>query len=470
MLLATQHSHHVGQEKKKEPKVLSRRVQRNKGKTKKNAMVKKVCVVTSSRADFSKMEPIYLGLLREHDKYQPHLVVSGTHLLTEGGSTWKAIQEKYDIAAKVITVVSGDSYESMAESVALGISKFTSIFSAIKPDYVVVHGDRFDALSVAIASSLLHICTVHVEGGELSGTIDGSLRHAITKLSHVHFVCNKRARSRLLQMGEDPDTVMITGCPSYDRYATLDSSEEAIKAACAKWNVEPKKFVLVMHHPDTVNPGNTVEEFKSILHFLCELPERVLFFYPNIDPGNKIIINMLQKHREGHVHLYRDKVSVLSHVPFEEFALLLQVTSCIAGNSSSIVREACFFGTPAILVGNRQEGRDMGTNVRSYKVPNERRLVDVYSEIKGVEFQPQMMYGAGNAVRHMLDFLLRHEFRSSSKSFNDDARTMNCYRSPQTQSEDGKAEAPRLYSLHANVAITGPVVSESSRSGADLVS
>ena len=430
-------------------------------------MVKKVCIITSSRADFSKMEPIYLGLLSQHDNYEPHLVVSGTHLLTEGGSTWKEIQEKYDIAAKVITVVSGDSYESMAESVALGISKFTSIFTAIKPDYVVVHGDRFDALSVAIASSLLHICTVHVEGGELSGTIDGSLRHAITKLSHVHFVCNKRARSRLMQMGEDPDTVMITGCPSYDRYATLDSSEEAIKAACAKWNVEPKKFVLITHHPDTVNPENTVEEFKSILNFVCEVPERVLFFYPNIDPGNKSIISMLQKHREGHLHLYRDKVSVLSHVPFDEFALLLQVTTCIAGNSSCVVREACFFGTPAILVGNRQEGRDMGKNVRFYNAPNERKLVNVYSEIKGVKFQPQMMYGAGNAVRHMLDFLSRHEFPSSRKSFNDDARTMKCYLSPRTQSTDGKSETPRSYPLHASAAITGSVDTELSRSGAD---
>ena len=120
-------------------------------------MVKKICVITSSRADFSKMEPIYQGLLREPDKFEPHLVVSGAHLLIEGGSTWKDIQEKYDIAAKVYTIVSGDSYESMAESVALGISKFTSIFTAIKPDYVIVHGDRFDALSVAIASSLLHI-------------------------------------------------------------------------------------------------------------------------------------------------------------------------------------------------------------------------------------------------------------------------------------------------------------------------
>ena len=432
-------------------------------------MVKKVCVVTSSRADFSKMEPIYLGLLREPDNYEPHLVVSGTHLLTEGGSTWKEIQEKYDIAAKVITVVSGDSYESMAESVALGISKFTSIFTAIKPDYVVVHGDRFDALSVAIASSLLHICTVHVEGGELSGTIDGSLRHAITKLSHVHFVCNKRARSRLLQMGEDPEAVTITGCPSYDRYATLDSSEEAIRAACAKWNVEPKKFVLVTHHPDTVNPGKTAEEFARILDFMSEVPEKVLFFYPNIDPGNKSIISMLQKHREGHAHLYRDKVSVLSHVPFEEFALLLQVTSCIAGNSSCIVREACFFGTPAILVGSRQEGRDLGKNVRFFTVPNVRKLVDVYSEMKDVKFQPQMMYGAGNAVRHMLHFLSRHEFRSSCKAFNDDARTINCYRSPRMQSMDGKAETPRVYPLQASAVVMKSLDPDSGRSGNELV-
>jgi len=380
---------------------------------------RKVCIVTTSRADFSKLEPLYQGLLNAHDVFEPILVMSGSHLLVEGGNTWRDIEQKYDVAAKAYTVVSGDTLECMAESVSLGISKFTSIFSSLKPDCVVVHGDRFDALAVAVTSSLLHIYTVHIEGGELSGTIDGSLRHAITKLSHLHFVCNEQARTRLLRMGEAPNTVVLTGCPSYDRFKKLNMEEESLISVCKSWGVVPFKFAIVMQHPDTVNRDSTVRDFKAILQFFESCPDPILFFYPNIDPGNKRIIKLLHEHQKSHQDVYRTSVKILSHVPFDEFAILLRSATCIIGNSSAVVREACFFGTPAVLVGNRQEGRDLPRNVRAFDSLASACLVNVYKDLRGVRYAPHTSYGSGNAVDIMIAHLAESRPSTTSKIFND---------------------------------------------------
>eukprot|EP00899_Mesostigma_viride_P013772 jgi/Mesvir1/22396/Mv17884-RA.1 len=251
----------------------------------------RVCVVTSNRADWSKLEPL-VAALHEDSKVELQLLVIGCHLLMEFGWTVETIRARYPVSIATNTLVAGDSSESMVDSVAMAMIKLSSNFRQLRPDIVVVHGDRYDAFAAVSAASLSGIRVLHLEGGELSGSADGVLRHAITKLAHFHLVCNEEARRRVLQLGEHPSRVCLAGCPSYDVllgnvHLPMSRSEDEV---LQHYSVEPRKFLLVQHHPDTNDMEASVREFRIILTVATRMGLRTLLFYPNTDPGNKALI------------------------------------------------------------------------------------------------------------------------------------------------------------------------------------
>lgn len=357
-----------------------------------------------------------LQVLLVDPHFEVNLVVSGAHLLIESGYSIRAIERRYQIAARIPTIVAGDSLESMSESVAFGMSKFNSVFARLQPEMVLIHGDRFDALSAALASSLQKIFTVHIEGGELSGTADGAIRHAITKLSHLHFVCTEEARQRVLRMGEDPTMVHVTGCLSYDRYFKIqDNYSESL---LSKYDTASKQFYIVMHHPNTENLQETLDEFKLLLEFMRTEKTRCFFFYPNIDPGNKSMITLFNNEIKLNPLQFTDSVTRVTNLPFDEFSILLKHAKFIVGNSSCGVREACIFGTPSVVLGNRQRGRRLPENTINFlgsDIEKFRRAIN--SHCKQL-FEPCHMYGSGMAGEKMAAYLISISV-STIKHFHD---------------------------------------------------
>jgi len=380
----------------------------------------KAAVVTNSWADFSKLEPLLTGL--EQDEYfEPFLIVSGSHLTVESGFTVENIRKKHQICSCIYSLVSGDTYPSMAQSVALGITQVSSTLANIMPDFVVVHGDRFDAFAAASAASLSHHFVVHIEGGELSGTIDGSLRHAITKLANAHFVCNQVARRRLLLMGENSSCIATTGCPSYDRFREYQDQASAIdNNVLREYALSSNKYVLAILHPDTQSPEWSVQDFESMLQFLISINDPVLLFYPNVDPLNKSMIQKLHLYQKHYPDSFR-RINIFTRIENPSFVALLNNAACIVGNSSVNVREACFFGVPSLTIGNRQDGRQSGHNILDLGHADADSIRKAYEGVCGERFSPEHVYGDGHAVKRMLQEFRKMDFCNTSKRFRDPA-------------------------------------------------
>lgn len=375
--------------------------------------MRKVAVISSNRSDFSKLEPV-VDALEGDDTFCVQLILLGSHLAMEFGRTYEEIGKRHKIAAAVHTLALGDTPGAMSSSVGMTIMKLTSLFEVDKPDIVVVHGDRFDAFGCAVAASMMSIPICHVEGGELSGSIDGSLRHAITKLSHVHFVANDDAERRVLAMGEDPRCVHLTGCPSYDRFfAVAKSLDDArVTQVRAKWHPRSdgeEPFLIVIHHPTTTDLERTLKEFDNILRCVEAIAEAqnlcTLLFYPNVDVGNKSMLKCFHRHQRDLPELYLKFVRPVTTMPYEEFMVLLRSASCCIGNSSAGVREACLSGTSVVNVGNRQHGRRQGHNVSSVSGTDFEELHEAVRSQIECTYEPSMEYGDGNAVGRVVDIL-----------------------------------------------------------------
>uniref|UniRef100_A0A0G4FHF4 UDP-N-acetylglucosamine 2-epimerase domain-containing protein n=1 Tax=Chromera velia CCMP2878 TaxID=1169474 RepID=A0A0G4FHF4_9ALVE len=366
----------------------------------------KVCVVTSTRADYSKLRGLMLAL-EKSPLFELVPLVIGSHLLIESGYSFRLVEKDFaKSATKVSTVAAGNDTNNMADSVALTILKVSQFLALAKPKIVIVHGDRFDAFGVASASTLLQIFTVHLEGGELSGTIDGKLRHSISKLSDLHFTCTEAARMRVIEMGEENSAVFCTGCPSYDVFLEMEhiGSGHSTEDLLVTHRVVPHEYFIIMYHPDTCSIQDTVKQYRSILEAVDRTGERAILFYPNIDPGSKDMIQTLHEIQKTSP-TFSKNVNCMTSLPHEEFIILLKNCKAIVGNSSAIIREAAFFGTPAVNVGTRQQGRTCPPNVFSVKGENSDEVLQALLEHPKERFDRDTTYGDGHAVSRMMKHL-----------------------------------------------------------------
>lgn len=197
----------------------------------------------------------------------------------------KVVADGWPIASKLHTIVAGGDSSAMVESVGLALTKIPDVLSRVEPDIVVVHGDRFDAMAVAVAASFMNICVAHLEGGEVTGTIDESIRHAISKLSHLHFVSTEEARQRLVSMGEKTESVVHAGCPAMDIICNLDLAGAG--ETCRSYKVEPGGFLILSHHPVTSDVESSLKEFDVLTDALLHLGIPAILLYPNVDAGTR---------------------------------------------------------------------------------------------------------------------------------------------------------------------------------------
>ncbi|XP_043970542.1 bifunctional UDP-N-acetylglucosamine 2-epimerase/N-acetylmannosamine kinase isoform X1 [Gambusia affinis] len=365
----------------------------------------KVCVATCNRADYSKLAPIMFGLKSHPEEFELEVVVLGSHLIDDYGNTFRMIeQDDFDIGSKLHTIVRGEDEAAMVESVGLALVKLPDVLQRLRPDILVVHGDRFDALALATAAALMNIRILHLEGGEVSGTIDDSIRHAISKLAHYHACCTRMAEQHLIAMCEDHSRILLAGCPSYDKLLSTyhrDDYVDIIKSWLGD-KVKDNDYIVALQHPVTTDIQHSIKIYGLMLDALISFNKRTLILFPNIDAGSKEMVRVMRKKGiEQHPNF-----RAVKHIPFEQFIQLVSHAGCMIGNSSCGVREAGAFGTPVINLGTRQTGRETGENVLHVRDADTHNKIYHALELQfGKRYPGSKIYGDGNAVPRILKFL-----------------------------------------------------------------
>lgn len=307
---------------------------------------KRVLFITGTRADYGKIKSLMKTMDRS-EAYDVYIYVSGMHLLPQYGSTYKEVlKDNYEN----VHVAFGQQHtEDMSFNLGIVLTHLSGYVNQIHPDMILVHGDRIDALAGALVGALNNILVAHIEGGEVSGTIDDSIRHAISKFAHLHFVCNEAAKRRLLQLGESEERIFVIGSPDID--VMLSNDLPSLEAVKSYYEIPFSSYGIFLYHPVTTEMEQLAEHTRIIINALKESGGNYIVVYPNNDMGSEIILNQIKRLR-GEKHF-----AVYPSIRFEYFLTLLKNADFIIGNSSAGIRESGIYGIPAVDIGTRQQGR-----------------------------------------------------------------------------------------------------------------
>ncbi len=310
--------------------------------------MKKILFVTGTRADFGKVKPL-IKRIEDSDTVEAYIFATGMHSLARYGSTYHEIEKSglknIFLYINQMTEASGAMDMTLAQTI-LGLGHYVREF---RPDMIVVHGDRVETLAGAVVGTLNNILVSHIEGGELSGTIDELIRHSVSKLAHIHFVANEEAKGRLVQMGEKSDTIYVIGSPDID--VMLSDQLPDIMDVKEYYEIKFKHYFILIYHPVTTNLGDLFQSTKSVMKILEQSKNKYVVIYPNNDKGSEIIVEAIKNHEN------RDNVRAFASLRFESFLTLLRNAKAIVGNSSAGIREAPIYGVPTVNIGNRQHNR-----------------------------------------------------------------------------------------------------------------
>jgi UDP-hydrolysing UDP-N-acetyl-D-glucosamine 2-epimerase len=396
---------------------------------------RKVCVVLVDRANYGRLKPV-LHEITQRPELQLQLVAAGTMVLERFGTPVNGVKsDGFHVDGEIFIELEGSTPATMAKSLGFAVVEFSSEFQRLKPDVVMLIGDRYEALAAALAAAYMNICIVHIQGGEVSGSIDESARHAITKLAHYHFPSTKRSAEYLVRMGESPRSILGVGCPSSDiaRMLVPSITSELINSTGSGANIDiDKPFLLVVFHPTTTTYGGERKQVEEILAALARLQVQTLMLWPNIDAG--------ADHISKAIRLFRDReapnwLRTITNLSPEQYLNLLSRVSCAIGNSSSFVRDAGYFGTPVVLVGNRQEGRETDLHVTHVDPTGPQVLRAIRRQLRHGSYEPSTLYGDGLVAGRIANGLvalepyvqkrLHYIYDEKVEPEQDDARTWN---------------------------------------------
>jgi len=380
---------------------------------------RKIAVVLADRANYGRLKPV-LEILKESNQMQLMLICAGSMLLNRFGSAVDVVREDgFSIDEEIYIEVEGSHLATMTKSIGLGIIEFTQVFSRLKPDFVMIIGDRYEVLSVAIAAVYQNICLIHLQGGEVSGSIDEITRHAITKLSHYHFPATKRAGDHILTMGEDPKTVFPLGCPSVDVVASVTkelSFDELDSLGSGKHIDLFKKFILIIFHPVTTEFVDSKEQMELLLNAVKETQEQAILLWPNIDAFSdkisKVIRGFRERNKDYPLHVYKN-------FPPDVYIAVLTKTACAVGNSSSFVRDASFIGTPVVLVGTRQDGRERCSSVIRVESKKEDIFAAIKMQLSNGRYKCSDLYGQPGVSNKIVETIISLKPYSQKKLYYD---------------------------------------------------
>ncbi len=370
---------------------------------------RKVCVVITARPSYSRIRTALKAIQASPD-LELQLVVAASALLDRYGNALHYIeQDGFKPAAHVHMVLEGENLAAMAKTTGLGLLEISTAIDNLKPDVVVTIADRFETMATAVASAYMNVPLVHIQGGEVTGSIDEKVRHAITKLSDFHFVSTKLAAKRVERMGELPERIHVTGCPSIDLAAEVRIRPqmdfcpfEKYGGVGAKANLE-QGYVVVLQHPVTTEYTEARQEVEETLQAMHALNMPALWFWPNVDAGADGTSKGIRLFREKVIN---DKFHFFKNMAGTDFLRLLVNSRCLIGNSSVGIRECSFLGVPVVNIGTRQQGRERGANVRDVKYNRTEILDATRSQIAHGGYESDPIYGDGNAGKNIAEKLL----------------------------------------------------------------
>jgi len=367
---------------------------------------RKVCVVVASRANYARVKTV-LEAVRDHPELELQLVAGASVVLERFGNALEVMTlDGFVPDATIRFIIEGETPSTMAKSTGLGLLELPTVFELLQPDIVVTVADRFETIATAVAAAYMNIPVAHTQGGEISGSIDESVRHAVTKLAHMHFPATELSAQRAIAMGEDPEWVFNVGCPSIDLVARADLGlrrnvlEQFGGVGPA---IDPEQpFILVMQHPVTTEYGHGLDQVNETLEAVAEIGIQTLVFWPNVDAGSEDVSKGIRLFRErgsaSGFHFFRN-------LPPEMFVKLMAHCACMVGNSSAALREGSYLGTPAVTVGTRQQGRERGPNVVDAEHDKEQIADAIRDQIAHGPYERSLLFGNGTAGRKAAEVL-----------------------------------------------------------------
>jgi UDP-hydrolysing UDP-N-acetyl-D-glucosamine 2-epimerase len=343
-----------------------------------------------------------------HPELELQLVVGASALLDRYGSVADLIErDGFEASERVFMLIEGETPSTMAKSTGLGLLELPTAFERLQPDVVITVGDRFETMATALAATYMNIPLAHTMGGEVSGNIDESIRHAVTKFAHVHFPASQGAADRIVKLGEDPDSVHLVGCPRMDLVAEVLADDGNGLSDLFETGVGGRfgldvPFLLVSQHPVTTEYGDGKRQIQETLKAVQALDVPAIVLWPNADAGSEHIAAGIRQFRE---HNDDSKLHFFKNLPTSDYIKLMSRTAALVGNSSSAIREGAFIGTPAVNIGPRQDGRDRGSNVVDVDYDRAAIVDAIRTQMANGRYEMEPIYGDGHAGERIADVL-----------------------------------------------------------------
>jgi UDP-hydrolysing UDP-N-acetyl-D-glucosamine 2-epimerase len=373
-----------------------------------NNLKRKICVPIINRANYGRLKPV-LEAIQNHPKLQLQLIVGSSAILSRYGNAVDIIEKDgFIVDRKFHMIVEGENPTTMVKSTGLGLIELASIFEDLCPDIVIAHGDRFETIAIAIAASFMNIYTADTMAGEVSGSIDESIRHALARFAHMHFVSTKKCEERLISWGEEPERIFRTGCPGIDnlkgRDLGIDQNLFSKYTSGVGNKIDlVKPYLVVLQHPVTTEEKDGGRQAREVLEAIHELNIPTVWFWPNVDAGSDRISREIRIFREKNKD--KDPIYFIKNISPDDFNKLIYNCACLVGNSSVAVREGSFLGIPVVNIGNRQSGRESGHNAINVGYDKNRIIDAVRRQISHGKYESEDIYGDGSASKKIADIL-----------------------------------------------------------------
>ncbi len=379
---------------------------------------KKICFVLVNRANYGRVRSLMLNI-KKSSFFDLQTVLISSTLLKKYGSLNELIKKDgIKVNYQLFNHIEGENLFTMTRSTGLALLDLSSTFQKLKPDIVFTIGDRYETLSTAITAAFLNIYLVHLQGGELTGSIDEYVRHSVTKLSNLHLVATKKSRQRVVQMGENPNRVFNVGCPSIDiikktnLYKNINFKKYGHGVG---YKIDYKKpYYVVLLHPVTTKYKENLKLIMEMIKVVKNLDHQTVWLWPNNDAGSNMITKKIRSLREKNKKL---KINFFINFEVEDYLRLISRCRCLIGNSSSGIRESSFLGIPVVNVGDRQKLRERGNNVIDASIDSKIILQSV-KKISKQKIKKTKLYGDGNTNIKIINILKKIDL-STKKIFHD---------------------------------------------------
>jgi len=354
---------------------------------------KKIVFLTGTRADFGKLRPL-IDKIESTKNFECYVFVTGMHTLERYDFTYKEVMKRgYENVFVFMNQSQTSQQDIVLSNTVMGLSNFVN---EISPDMIIVHGDRIESLAGAIVGSFNNILVCHIEGGELTGSIDEMIRHSITKLSHIHMVSNTKAKKRLIQMGESKNCIFVIGSPDID--VMIGKNLPTKKQLYQTYEIPFTNYAILIFHPVTTTITTLKHDIDELLSSIKYSQKNYVIIYPNNDPGSEIILNAYEDLKNN------KNIKIFSSLRFDFFLTLLKNSEFILGNSSSGITEAEIYGIPAINIGSRQKNRSNNKNIIHVDA-DQKKILYAIKKISGKKFKLLRGFGYGKSATQFLKIL-----------------------------------------------------------------